>query len=134
MTEHPRRVWSWLAAVVALHLIVSIVHGTAHSAAHVPLSRAATLFVYVVILAGPIVGLAIAWSFARAGGWTVAVTLAASLVFGVLNHFVIAGSDYVAHVDLAWRPLFTTTAVLLALSEAAGAVLGVRLALERTRP
>src|SRR5689334_12762452 len=31
--------WRWLTAAVLVHLVVSIVHGAAHSEAHVPLSR-----------------------------------------------------------------------------------------------
>jgi hypothetical protein len=51
--------------------------------------------------------------------------MAASLLFGLINHFVIPGADRIDHVDVAWRGLFATTAVLLVLTEAAGAVLGL---------
>src|SRR6476659_3022310 len=49
----------WLTAAVLSHLAISLVHGAAHAGAEVPLSPAANLFVYIVILAGPIVGLAL---------------------------------------------------------------------------
>jgi len=42
----------WLTAAVLSHLVVSIVHGAAHNGAQVPLSPAANLFVFTVILAG----------------------------------------------------------------------------------
>jgi hypothetical protein len=45
-----------LAAAVLAHFIVSIVHGAAHARAYVPLSPAATLYVLVVMLAGPLTG------------------------------------------------------------------------------
>ena len=57
--------------------------------------------------------------------------MAGSLVFGLVNHFVLASPDHVAHVAPEWRPLFTATAVLLALTEALGSGLAVRLARER---
>lgn len=38
--------WRWLAAAVFVHLVVSIVHGVVRSEAIVPLSRAASLFVF----------------------------------------------------------------------------------------
>jgi hypothetical protein len=38
--------------------------------------------------------------------------------FGVINHFVLSSPDHVAHVDPQFRSLFTTTAVLLAVTEA----------------
>jgi len=121
----------WLTAAVLSHLVVSMVHGAAHAGAQVPLSRAANLFVFIVILAGPLVGLALTWPAERIGTWLIAITMAGSLVFGLLNHFVFASPDHVSHVAPDWRPLFTTTAVLLALIEALGAGLAIRLATER---
>jgi hypothetical protein len=115
-----------LAAVVLVHLVVSAVHGTAHDRAHVPLALWANVFVYVVILAGPLVGLALTWWKARLGGWVIALTMAGSLVFGVVNHFLLSSPDHVAHVDPQWRPLFTVTAVLLALTEALAVVLAAK--------
>jgi len=120
-------IWSWLAATVVAHLAVSVVHGAAHQGAAVPLSPAATLFVFVVILAGPLVGLGVSWWAERAGGWILAATLGGSLLFGLVNHFAMAGPDQVSHVDAAWRPLFGATALLLAVTAALGVWLAVRL-------
>src|SRR4029077_6703489 len=122
----------WLTATVLSHVAISFVHGAAHASADVPLSPAANLFVYIVILAGPIVGLALSRLGWRIGNWVIAITMAASLVFGVVNHFLLASPDHVSHVAQQWRTLFATTAVLLALTEAAGSVLAIRLARERT--
>src|SRR4051794_26322543 len=115
-----------MLGVVALHLVVSFVHGAAHAGAAVPLSAAANLFVWVVILGGPLAGLAVwRWLDRRAGAWTVAATLAASLIFGVIHHFVIAGADHVAHIAEAWRLTFGATAVLLAVTEASGSAAAI---------
>ena len=116
---------------MALHLVISIVHGAAHDGAHVAMPAAANLFVFVVILSGPLVGLALLWRFPRIGGPLVAVTMAGSLLFGVVNHFVLPSPDHVAQVAAAWRPMFTATAVLLALTEAAGTIAALRVAGER---
>jgi hypothetical protein len=96
------------------------------------LSLAANLFVYIVILAGPLIGLALTWPAERIGGWVIAVTMAGALVFGIVNHFMLSSPDHVAHVDPQWRPLFTATAVLLAVTEALGCGLAIRLARERS--
>jgi hypothetical protein len=120
--------WRWLAAVVLAHLFVSIAHGTAHTGAHVPLSPAANLFVFIVIVAGPVVGLGLTWPAQRIGSWLIAITMAASFVFGCVNHFVIASPDHVAHVDPQWRPLFSATAVLLAVTEGLAAGLAIHVA------
>jgi hypothetical protein len=124
--------WRWLTAAVLVHLVVSIVHGAAHSAAHVPLSPAANLFVFGVIVAGPLVGLALAWPAERIGSWLIAITMASAFVFGCVNHFVLAGPDHVSQVAAPWQPMFTTTAALLAALEGLASALALRIARGRT--
>jgi len=118
---------SWLTLLVAAHLIISALHGSAHNGAHVPLSLAGNLFVFVVIVAGPLAGVAVMWWSERMGAWIIALAMAGSFIFGFLNHFVFASPDHVAHVATQWRPLFATTAVLLALTEGLGFGLALRL-------
>ena len=125
------RAWRWLIAAVLVHLLISFVHGLAHANAQVPLSRASNLFVFIVILAGPLIGLALAWPAERLGAWLIGVTMAGSLVFGLVNHFGLPGPDHVAHVDPRWRLLFATTAALLAITEALGSSLAIRVIRER---
>jgi hypothetical protein len=115
-----------MAALVLVHLVVTILHGAAHARANVPLSPAANVFVLAVIVTGPLVGLGLAWRAQRVGGWFIALTMAAALVFGFVNHFVLASPDHFAHVNAQSRPLFTTTAVLLVLTEALASGLAVR--------
>ena len=120
MSTNRRRLRTALVAAVVAHLVISIAHGTTHTGAHVPLSPAASLFVYAVILAGPLVGLALVWLAESLGTWVIMLTMAGSLVFGVINHFVFDSPDHVSQVDPQWRLLFATTAVLLAATEALG--------------
>ena len=121
-----------LTGIVLLHLAISIAHGEAHSGAAIPLPLWATLFVYIVILAGPLAGLALAGWSPAGGAWLVAASLGGALVFGVINHFVIAGPDHDDHVAAAWRPLFRTTALLLIASEAVGVAVGIGSAMRPT--
>jgi hypothetical protein len=122
-----------LAAIVLVHLAISVVHGRAHSGAQVPLSPAATMFVYIVILAGPIVGLGVSRWRPIAGAWIVAASLCGALVFGLINHFILDGPDQVGHVAPQWRTLFGVTAALLVASEAVGVGIGAWSALRRRR-
>ena len=131
MSSTRHSAWRWLIAAVLVHLVVSIVHGAAHSEAHVPLSRAANLFVFGVIVAGPLVGLALASSAERISNWVIAVTMASALVFGCVNHFVLAGPDHVSQIAEPWRPIFTTTAALLAAIEGLASALAIRIARRR---
>lgn len=121
-----------MPAVVIGHLVVALVHGAAHNGARVPLSTTGNLFVFIVILAGPLVGLALTRASVRAGTSLVAATLAASLLFGLINHFIVSSPDHVARVDPQWAILFGTTAILLAITEALGCGLAIALLRERT--
>jgi hypothetical protein len=114
-----------LTAVVLTHLAINIAHGRAHDGGQVPLTAVGALFVYIVILAAPLVGLGL-WRWQpRLGGWIVAASMTAALAFGLVNHFIVDGSDHVAQVAAEWRQLFAITAVLLIVCEAAGAAVGI---------
>jgi uncharacterized membrane protein len=126
-----KRFDGWLATAVIAHLLISVLHGRAHDGGHVALTAGQSLFVYTVILVGPLVGLAVSFIRARAGGFIVAVTMTTSLLFGLINHFIITSPDHVSQVDPEWRTLFTVTAFLLIASECAGAVAGMRTAAAR---
>jgi hypothetical protein len=116
-----------MAAAVLAHLAISIVHGSAHSGAHIPMSLVANLFVFLVIVAGPIAGLALSWRVERTGSLIVALTMAGSLVFGFVNHFLLNSPDRVTQVEAQWRTIFGTTAVLLTITEMLGLGFAIRL-------
>ena len=126
------RDWA-LAVVVLVHLAISLVHGRAHAGAQVFLPLAGALFVYIVILAGPLVGLAVSRWRPRTGAWIVALSFSGALLFGLINHFLIAGPDHVAHVAAEWRTLFGATAALLVASESVGAATAVWFAVRHVR-
>jgi hypothetical protein len=114
-----------LSAVVLIHLVISIVHGQAHTGGQVGLTAAQSTFVYSVILAAPLVGLAMVPWRPRAGAAIVTASMTGALVFGLINHYFINGPDHVAHVAAAWRTQFGVTAALLVVSEAAGVAIGI---------
>jgi hypothetical protein len=121
MSEKHRPPDGLIALLVLLHLAVTVLHGRAHTGADVPVSTVASIFILTVIIAAPLVGLVVLWFFSVPGGaWLLAVSLAGSLVFGVVNHFVLESPDHVAQVAAQWRVMFGTTAVLLAVTEALG--------------
>ena len=126
--------WKWMAGAVLVHLMIAIAHGAAHNGAQIPLSPVATLFVFIVILAGPVAGLALSWRVERLGSLVIAVTLAGSLIFGVVNHFVLDSPDHISHVVAQWNRLFATTAVLLTITEMLGLALAMRLVVQARPP
>ncbi len=114
-----------LSVVVVLHLAVALAHGWAHSVAAVPLGAVALAFVIVVIQVAPLIGLAWMWKNPLAGARLIGLAMSASLLFGLINHFVVSSPDHVNHVTAQWRPLFTATAIGLVVTEAVGAILGL---------
>ena len=127
MNRHRRSADALITVVVVVHFIIAAVHGQAHDGAVVPVSTAANIFIWTVIVAAPFVGVALLWLGSIAtGSWVLATSLAGSLIFGVVNHFVLDSPDHVANVAAAWRTLFGTTALLLALTEALGSGLAFR--------
>jgi hypothetical protein len=111
-----------LGGIVFVHLAVTLAHAWAHVGAAVYPGPGALAFIVVVIQLGPPAGLALMLANPRAGARVVALTMTAALVFGLVNHFLIPGVDHVAHVGGPWRLWFGTTAALLAITEAAGAM------------
>jgi hypothetical protein len=105
-----------------------IVHGVAHERLHVLLSAWAGVFVVVIGIA-PILALVLLKHGRRLwGAGILATAMAASLIFGIWNHFFVPGGDHVAHLPLGtWRLPFQVTAALLVVAEGAGLILGLLL-------
>jgi len=122
-----RRAAAYGTAIVLVNLVVNLVHGAAHRDLHIDLSAAETLFVVVVILAGPLLAMALLWTaWQRLGLGLLALTMGGSLVFGLYHHFVAADPDHVgAQVAGFGGTTFAVTACLLFLLEAVGTYLGV---------
>jgi len=115
-----------LAAIVILHFGVVLWHGAAHTQIPVPLTPVQNAFVGFVIVLLPLVGAVLLWTGRpRAGAWLITLSMLGSLLFGLINHFVLASPDYVLAIPAdAWRHSFVLSAVLLAVTEGMGAVLG----------
>jgi hypothetical protein len=85
------------------------------------------LFVIIVILLCPLLVLPLVWtSQKRMGLLLLTVSMAASAVFGLYNHFLVRGLDHVsAQPSSSAGTIFVVTAYLLFLIEALGASLGL---------
>src|SRR5262245_2158514 len=124
MSKKHRPLDGVLILIVLAHVAVTVFHGRAHTGAVVPMSPAANVFIFTVIVAAPLVGAAILWFFSISmGAWILGLSLGGALIFGVVNHFVLESPDHIARIAAQWRTLFTATAVLLALTEALGSSL-----------
>jgi len=124
-------------AVVMIHFVVSVLHGIAHNQLSVILSGAQQLFVGVFVVALPLGAAYLLWKGDRRnGGALLAASMAGAFIFGVYFHFVLPGSDHVGHAltPAGWSPLFDETAFELAVLEALGVSLGLRLLIKSSLP
>jgi hypothetical protein len=108
--------------IVLLHLFIVLAHGRAH----VKLQVAATLwqnaFIAAVIVVCPLVAMTVLWTGLQKTGFVLlSVSMAGSLVFGLMNHFLLSSPDNALGMQHGyWRTIFGTTAILLAIIEAVG--------------
>jgi len=107
--------------------MVNIIHGAAHRELAVALRPTAMLFVIGVILLCPLLAMVLLWaSQKRLGLVILTLSMAASLVFGLYNHFAVRGPDHVGEqASGPWGTVFVLTAYLLFLTEAIGTYMGL---------
>lgn len=115
-------------AVVLGHGIVATVHGLAHQHLAIDLTPAQKVFVLVVITLAPLVSMLLLWTrLRRTGAILLLLSMLGSLIFGVLNHFLIISPDHVQHLAMGdWRFPFQLTAGLLVITECLGCWVGAR--------
>ena len=116
-----------ISITVWVHAAVVAMHAAAHVGSGIWMAVPATVYIWLVIIIGPIAG----WWLMRSeravlGSSIVAACMTGALVFGGINHFVWAGIDHVSTIPPGvWRIPFQATAILLALTEAGGVVVGI---------
>jgi hypothetical protein len=113
-------------AVVLFHFLVNVAHAAAHTNLHIDMNAWQSVYILLVILLLPLVSAVLLWRRSRVGFPLLLGSMLGSLLFGGYYHFIAAGADNVASLaPHTWTFPFQVTAVLLALTEAAGVVVGV---------
>ena len=121
--------------VVLAHIIITGLHGIAHQQAGVSISDFQSAYVFLVTLAAPIAAAVMLFlnkpKVQRAGAWLLLVSMLGSLLFGLVYHVLLPGSDNIFTV-IMHEPLldgavfFTSTAILLVIVDGVGAWVGAR--------
>ena len=112
---------------VLAHLGGSIVHGRAHESLGVGLSSWQNIYVMTVIAIAPLIAMVMIWTrYARPGLVLLVISMAGSLIFGLVYHYVVISPDHVSHIPSGdAQGLFRTTALLLVFTELFGLVVGL---------
>jgi hypothetical protein len=112
--------------VIAIHFLVSLVHGAAHSHLHLEMKLWENIYILIVITTLPIASGVLIWRGGQTGFQLLFVSMLGALVFGGYYHFVKVGADNVAsHGSDRWGQTFLVTAVLLGITEAIGVLTGL---------
>lgn len=120
-------------AIVVLHMAVGVVHSAAHSELQIYMGAWQNAYILFVIFVLPLVSGFLLWRGSRLGFLLLFLSMLGSFVFGGYYHFVAAGPDNVTELGHhAWTLPFQLSAVMLALLEAVGVIIGIA-GLNRTR-
>jgi hypothetical protein len=120
-------------ALILIHLVISMVHGTAHQGAIVELSAFGNVYVIVIITLAPLVAAVLLFTRKqKLGALLLALSMFGSFIFGFWYHFLSSTNDNVTEVHGPWHSRFLWTAITLAVIELAGTFVGLRM--YRLRP
>ena len=115
-------------ALILIHLVISIAHGTAHQGATVALTTFGNVYVIVVITLAPLVAAVLLFTRKqRLGALLLALSMCGSFIFGFWYHFLSSTNDNVTEVHGPWHSRFLWTAIALAAIELAGTLVGLRM-------
>lgn len=92
----------------------------------VTLTTFGSVYVLVVITLAPLVAGGLLFTrWARIGALLLALSMLGSFAFGGWYHFLSATNDHVSQVHGPWRSTFIWTAIVLAVSELVGVIIGI---------
>jgi len=112
---------------VLVHLVVNVAHGRAHGELGVGLSAFQNIYVITVILIAPLIAMLLLWTrYARLGLLVLVISMAGSLILGVIYHYVVVSPDHVSHLPPGdAQGVFRITALFLVLTELFGVIAGL---------
>src|SRR5262245_36234183 len=88
-----------VAALAAIHLLVTLWHSGAHSELAIGLPPLKLAYAYAVIVVAPPVAAVLLWTrFARLGLWLFFLAMVGSLLFATYHHYVLVSPDNIAHL------------------------------------
>jgi len=95
MSQAHRSLRQFGILIVAVHFVVSVVHGLAHSRLHIALNGWQSGFVLLVITVAPLISALLLWRDSANGFGLLLTSMLGSLVFGGYYHFISVGADNV---------------------------------------
>ena len=121
------RTVTYTTGIVLLHLLVNIVHGSAHRELRIGLTPIASAFVILVVLLFPLIAMILIWTAKKQLGLILfSASMFASFVFGLYHHFLATSPDHIhSQPDTRWGFTFVLTSYALLIIEAIGSYVGI---------
>ena len=117
-----------VAALAAVHLLVTLWHSGAHSELAIGLPPLKLAYAYAVIVIAPPVAALLLWTrFATAGLWLFTLAMLGSLLFATYHHYILVSPDNIAHLpegSAEAHARFVSSAGISALLELGSALVG----------
>ena len=117
-----------ITGLVAVHFLITVWHGHAHTMLGVTLSAENNAFVYVVVVLAPLVAGGLVWTrHLRVGAWIFFLSMLGALLFGVYHHYIAVSADHVGHLPNGGggaQRAFIASAAALALVELGSTLYG----------
>jgi hypothetical protein len=117
-----------VTAIVVAHLVATLWHADAHFTLEIGLPLLKDLFVYVVILAAPVLAAILIWTRRTEPAlWIFALSMLGALLFGAYHHYVLVSPDNIHHLPDGApheHASFINSAAAIALLELAGLLYG----------
>ncbi len=112
----------YISFVILLNAILDLIHGVAHFEVQVLPGLLDTIFISLVIGAAPLIALlAILRGFQFYGGLLLFLSMVASLIYGLVHHFLVAGADNALTMpDGGAGSFFLVSSLLLLVTEIVG--------------
>ncbi|MEM7535888.1 MAG: hypothetical protein AAF639_27155 [Chloroflexota bacterium] len=116
---------------VIIHHTIASIHGGAHTELQVLLTSAQNAFVYINIIAVPLIAVVLVWTrFATTGLVILLISMAGALAFDIYHHYILVSPDNIAHLPdgpVYHHHQFIWTAHALTIMQSVGVVLATYL-------
>lgn len=117
---------SLVTLLVLIHHGIAYVHGGAHEQLQIPMATWQDLFINLVILIVPLIGVVLVWTkWSRWGLFAIMWAMVGALIFGVAHHYALTSPDHISHLptgDAHVHASFIWTASGIAILEGLAAV------------
>ncbi|MGI9285866.1 MAG: hypothetical protein ACR2P1_10800 [Pseudomonadales bacterium] len=115
-----------VTVLVLAHHGIAYFHGAAHDQLQIPMATWQNVFINVVILVVPLIGVVLLWTkWSRWGLFGIMWAMIGALIFSIMHHYMLQSPDHISHLPAGEAHIhasFIWTASATAILEGLAAV------------